>query len=61
MKKNTLTKRNQLPAFFWILGCPALTRTSRSTWLKDKSPRERPDVIAANNTNAEHMLSKIQK
>lgn len=28
---------------------------SRSTWVKDKSPRERPDVRPANDTRTKHM------
>lgn len=44
------------PAFFLSLGWPDFTRTSRSTKLRDMSPRVRPDIRPAKHTRATHMI-----
>ncbi|MFS7979428.1 hypothetical protein Hanom_Chr10g00927191 [Helianthus anomalus] len=45
------TKTKHIPAYLRSLGVPDLARTSRSTRLKDISPRVRPDINPANKTS----------
>lgn len=48
------------PAFFWSFGWPALERTSRSTRLRDMSPRVRPDIRPAKATRIADMVTYTQ-
>lgn len=56
-----LERSKNQPAFFRSWNWPDLIRTSRSTWLKDKSPRASPDVTPANNTSTKLMARNTQK
>lgn len=58
--RNNQQLKYQQPAFFRCWGWPAFIRTSRSTLVKDKRPKARPDVIPANDARMKHTIRYAQ-